>query len=267
MRFAKERTIPDVPVAAENADMSSSETQATGDATFVWRRIAAWTSAIGVLLAFLGGIEAMLNKSASYTCYIATNFGISLPWCAPPDRAEAWSLEAGGSPGKPFGPLVCSDGEALVGVFGRAGVGPFIRAIGPVCTTARFDRHHELVSSWSAVRKGDPVVGTSRGDSFDLLCPNNMVVVGYELDSSQIHTSFDGKDAGWHEYLVAPMSIRCASGLSTDAKSKSTVSQVGQPQDNANRMPFQCANGSGAFGIKGTFGNFINTVGFGCRRM
>jgi hypothetical protein len=222
-------------------------------------RIIAWTAGIGVILGFVTAVEALYHQGRSVAC--ATGI-----WCPAPGPSEIWSDEVGGAGGKSFSPLACRDGEVLIGVSGKTGDGPWVYSIGPLCAAAQFSWRQRLSSLSPVVHRGDQI-GSKNGEPFDLVCPSNMVVVGFDLDTSIVGTSFAGRPTGDHDYLVIPLNLRCSSVLVADTALRSTVTQTNQRQGNASQTPFQCPDGSVAYAVKGRVGQYIDAISLGCRRI
>jgi hypothetical protein len=150
--------------------------------------------------------------------------------------------------------------QVLVGLYGKANIGPFIYSIAPICAAVLYNQRHQIASLSADLSKGDEV-GSGQGDPFELKCPSNMLVIGSEWDSAIVNTNF-----GAHDYLVAPLRLRCASVLSSaDASPIKTISEAGERQTSASAKPFSCPDGSAAFGIGGRAGQFIDALSLGCR--
>jgi hypothetical protein len=226
-------------------------------ATGLTGKIVAVTGFIVAILAFGDAIHSGVTKSLSWTCA----FGISFSWCRVP---ETWSDEVGGKDGAAFSPIACRSGEFLVGLYGRAGRGPIVFSMGPICKSFQVDWRHNVTPVSQERHKGDEV-GSHQGDRFELTCPSNMVAIGAELSSAVVGTTF-GTTSGFHEYLVLPLSLRCSSVLSVDSATWTTVTGAGERLGHASRKPFKCPTGSGVFGIKGRAGQFVDAVSLGCRR-
>ncbi len=210
--------------------------------------------------AFVGALNTIFTDTKPWVC----SLGLSFSWCERPEAPDTWGVEVGGPGGDPFNPITCRPGQALVGLYGKAigkDIGPFIFSIGPICAAARFNRAHQITSlSIDALSKGDEV-GSNQGDPFELKCPSNTVVVGSGLNSAVINTN-----AGPHDYLVAPLALKCSSILSSaDASLTKTIRGAGEHLAFASQMPFSCPDGSVAFGIKGRSGQFIDAISLGCR--
>jgi hypothetical protein len=220
------------------------------------KKAAALSGLILAAGALVGAIQTIVSNTKPWVCSI----GIPLSWCQPPTPPETWSLEVGGSGGEAFTPITCRTGQVMVGLYGRDVGGPVIFSIGPICATAHFSWRQKLASPPTASNKGD-YVGTARGNSFELMCPANTVVIGTELRSAIVSTNF-----GAFNYLVVPLALRCSSVLtSADASLITTVSGAGEPPALASRKPFFCPDGSAAYGIKGRTGQFIDALSLGCR--
>lgn len=244
--------------------MSSSDPPESGRASVtsyvassLKRKLLASTAAITLLLGFLAAVEGLYQQIEPLTCAL----GISLPWCKKASLIETWSDEVGGPGGRPFSPLACHDSDVLTGIFGKAGGGPFVYSIGPICASAKFNQKHQLSALSGNAQRGDEI-GSSQGSPFELACPPNMAVVGYDLDSSIVGTLFAGQSE-FHEYLVTPLKLRC-SGIATAGSPTNTIAQAGPRQSNASAKPFVCPNGSTAYAIKGA-GQFVDAVSIGCR--
>ena len=211
------------------------------------------TAAIAIIVGFIDAVAGLANHTEPFVCTVVG----SLPWCPAP--TEKWSDEVGGQGGARFSALTCRDDELLVGVFGKASREPFVYSIGPICAVAKFNWRHKLTSVSDTVRNGEEI-GSGQGDAFSLKCPSGMFTIGYLFDSAVVGTNF-----GPHEYLVSPLRLRCSSVSATDNPSPNVVAMTGQAQSNASRKPFQCPNGSAAFGIKGRAGQFVDAISLGCR--
>lgn len=209
----------------------------------------------------LAGVIAAISTIVIHGKGLTCGHGLQFPWCDAPGISESWSVEVGGGGGNSFNPITCRPEQVLVGLYGKAGNGPFIYSIGPMCAAARFNRNRQIVSLAADVSSKGDEVGSEKGDRFELKCPANMLVIGYDLDSAVINTNF-----GLHEYLVPPLRFRC-SGVPIAANTSlvQTVSGTQQRQANASGKPFACPDGSVAFGIKGRAGQFIDALSLGCR--
>jgi hypothetical protein len=222
-----------------------------------------------ITLAVLGGFIVTLGGVVSAFDSIVTDFrsaacaiGLPFSWCKPPDVPvpDTWSVEVGGSGGDPFNRITCRPDQVLVGLYGKANIGPFIYSIAPICAAVLYNQRHQIASLSADLSKGDEV-GSGQGDPFELKCPSNMLVIGSEWDSAIVNTNF-----GAHDYLVAPLRLRCASVLSSaDASPIKTISEAGERQASASAKPFSCRDGSAAFGIGGRAGQFIDALSLGCR--
>ena len=220
---------------------------------------------IAFLIAFVGGAaglfanyKVLVSDPNSFACAV----GLPLSWCAAPPPIEKWSNEVGGSGGGLFSQITCAANQAIVGLYGKKGGDnfPIIYSVGPICATAQFDRTHALKSRSEKNVKGDQV-GSDEGDAFELMCPQNMVVVGSEFASSPISTNH-----GVFVYLIAPLKLRCSDALrASDPSSVKSVLGDGRLGARASRQPFSCPDGSAAFGIGGKAGQFVDALSLGCR--
>jgi hypothetical protein len=230
----------------------------------ITKRIAAIGALVGALVALVAGINALFTDTKPWVCSIA-----SFSWCETAGPEETWSAPVGGPGGSPFGPLTCHAGEALVGLYGRAidhDVGPFIFSIGPICAPAHFNWRYRLTSlSADALTKGE-VAGSQRGNPFELMCPSGTAVIGAESQSAAVEINDGSGHISRHDYLVAPLVLKCSNVLSADSSAIETVRAAGEPLANASQKPFYCPDGNAAFGIKGRSGDFIDAVSVGCRR-
>jgi hypothetical protein len=212
-------------------------------------------AAVAVLLAIVA-IVAILTEAAP----------------GPAANNDTWTQEVGGPGGSPFGPLSCRSGEALVGLFGkdkdtRSGSGPYIFSIGPICAPARLRWISKSISLGPKSR-GDEV-GSDYGVPFELTCPDNMVVVGSELESSSITVTDPLGKTLVITSLIDHLTLRCSGVLRIDNPSSvKTVSTPGTPIPSfKTRTPLQCPDGSAAIGIRGRTGQWIDQLGIGCRRL
>jgi hypothetical protein len=209
----------------------------------------------------LGAVVAAINTIVTDGKGLTCGHGLQFRWCDLPIVPDSWSVGVGGPGGNPFNPITCRAEQVLIGLYGKADSGPFIYSIGPICAAARFNQYRQIVSlAADTMSKGDEV-GSEQGAPFELKCPSNMFVIGYELDSAVINTNF-----GPNEYLAAPLRLRCSSILSAANTSLfQTASGVQKRQANASGKPFFCPDGAAAFGIKGNAGQFVDALSVGCR--
>jgi hypothetical protein len=220
------------------------------------RWIVAATSAIAAVIAFFDAVAAISHRVEPLTCKV----GVSLSWCDTVHDA-IWSDEVGGPGGNVFSPIGCQDTEVLVGLFGQIGGDPFVSSIGPICAPAKLNWKRQLMSI-SARTNNVEEIGGIGGSRFELKCPVDSVVVGYDFDSAVVGTNF-----GPHEYLVAPLKLRCSNLQNLEKGSWQTIQGSGQRQGNASHKPFSCPKGALAFGVKGRAGQWVDAISLGCRRL
>ncbi|MFG1293520.1 hypothetical protein [Xanthobacter versatilis] len=221
-------------------------------------RLIAATATVTAIIAFSDSIVQLAQRVGNFTCSVWH----PLPWCEPVERNLIWSNEAGGPGGQKFGPFTCDKGEALVGLFGRAGNGPFVISAGPICAPVSLSFSGNFVSTGIGRARPQDEVGGQGGSPYDLRCPANSVAIGFDFDSAIVNTNF-----GQHEFLVAPLKLRC-SDLSKGSKANlESVAAEGGRVSNASHRPFQCPAGSIGFAIQGRSGDFVDAIGLGCRRL
>lgn len=219
-------------------------------------------------LAYVFCVIIMQDKNASMVDKLNALQNFRQPPPAPHSEVtpkDTWSVEVGGPGGSTFGPITCRGGQALIGLFGKAigqNIGPFIFSVGPVCAPAQFNSGYRITTlSANALRKGD-TAGSDQGDPFELMCPLGTVVIGFEMESAALRMN-DGNN---HEYLVAPLTLRCSSVLSSaDPASIKTVTGVGKHLPIASGKAFYCPDGTAAYGINGRAGQFVDALSVGCR--
>jgi hypothetical protein len=217
------------------------------------------TTFIVSLAGVVGALNTIFAGTKSWVCGI----GLSFSWCASPPVAEKWSLDAGGTGGGVFEPITCRPGQVVVGLYGKSRPAPerFIASIGPICAAARFDQKHQIASMPAEAPSRGDEVGSSFGDSFELKCPSNMVVIGSEL-----HTDVANIGFGPQAYLVSPLILRCAAVLSSaDASLITKQAGAGQLLPTTSKKPFSCPDGDAVFGVRGRAGAFVDALALGCR--
>ncbi len=215
--------------------------------------VVAITAAIAIVVAFIDAVAGLYNRTEPLLCSVIPQ----LPWCPKTSTSLSWSNEVGGPGGTEFGTTTCRADELLVGLAGRAD-NTFVYSVGPICAPGSFNAKHQLTFVSEATRNGEQA-GSDRGTEFSLKCPIGMFVIGYQFDSAVIGTNF-----GPHEYLTSPLRLRC-SAVSADNRASTVVAMPGAAQTNASHKSFLCDDGSGAFGIKGRAGQFVDAIRLGCR--
>jgi hypothetical protein len=111
------------------------------------------------------------------------------------------------------------------------------------------------------------MAGTKSGNPFELMCPAGTVAIGATAQSAALGVRDPDGQYSRHDYLVVPLMLKCSSVLNAaDASAIKTVKGAGDSPGNASQTPFDCPDGSVAFGVKGRSGDFIDALALGCRR-
>jgi V8-like Glu-specific endopeptidase len=87
-------------------------------------------------------------------------------------REITWGIQVGGSGGDPF-KISCGAGEALAGLYGKAGGSGDVRvfSVGPLCVSAVLPLSQ---TEWKGTPYSGDYIGADQGDNFDIRCPAQM---------------------------------------------------------------------------------------------
>jgi hypothetical protein len=173
-----------------------------------------------------------------------------LPFFA--SSAQSFNLTSGfgGTGGQSFY-LMCPPNTVLVGVRGRAGT--LVDFIDPTCAET------DVNGNWSSRTNNAGVAGGSGGNSFELLCPNNLVVAGMRGRSGTLVDSLRLVCQPFYNGL-----FQDGRGAVPDRNRTRETDAIGGTGGD----PFSvtCGSQEPAVGFTGTAGQFVDRIALICNK-